>query len=166
MTSLSLFFLALLKVAVYCGFLPGIAIAIFFEKFRVVAVGVESQRKEHTRDEAAHSVLVRADDRHAGDRLQQLDAASLRRRLGSDADLSAEPQSSVSSVSEQVRSGDVRPRQSGSGHVLGSNPRFVPDSLSATPRVPVGGQLAEPENVDLIPNALDRWATSPPRKIA
>jgi hypothetical protein len=35
---------------------------------------------------------------------------------------------------EKVRSGRFRPSESGSGQVLGSNPRFVPDYFSATPQ--------------------------------
>jgi hypothetical protein len=55
--------------------------------------------------------------------------------------------------------GAVRPQQSESGHVRGSNPRFVSDSFSANSISSGGGQLVQKK-----PGTLHR-TTSPPRKV-
>lgn len=48
LTTFALFLYAIAKVAVLCGFLPGVAIAILAERcgFRIVAFGVEQVRSE------------------------------------------------------------------------------------------------------------------------
>lgn len=62
---------------------------------------------------------------------------------------------------EKFGTGALRPEQSESGHVLGSNPRFVSDSLSASFNNSGDGQLAAR---GLMPTPLN-LATSPSRKV-
>jgi hypothetical protein len=61
--------------------------------------------------------------------------------------------------------GALRPEQSESGHVRGSNLRFVSDSLSASSMSSGDGQLAN-KRLDLIPVVKLNLATSPSRKVS
>jgi hypothetical protein len=68
------------------------------------------------------------------------------------------PGIAIAFLFEKFGTGARRPEQSESGHVRGSNPRFVSDFLLAGSKSSGGGQLAQ-----LIP-ASNR-ATSPSRKV-
>lgn len=93
--NLTLFFLAIAKISVVCGFAPAIAIAILFEKFGA---------------------------------------------------------------------GAQRPAQSESGSLLGSNPRVVSDSLSASSKSSAGEQLASAQCKRFPADLAESWATRSPRK--
>ena len=49
-TNLYLFFLVLAKAALLTGFLPWLGLAIFFEKFRVLEMGVEKVSEQSSGD--------------------------------------------------------------------------------------------------------------------
>jgi hypothetical protein len=73
------------------------------------------------------------------------------------------PAIAIAFLFEKFGTGALRPEQSESGHVLGSNPRFVSDSLSASSIISGGGQLVLPV-MEAMPTASLR-ATSPLREV-
>jgi hypothetical protein len=73
------------------------------------------------------------------------------------------PAIAIAILIEKFGTGALRPGQSESGHIRGSNLRFVSDFFLASSKNSGGGQLA------LLSDEKNRtsksWATSPPRKV-